>query len=130
MGAFLAFLIQGLPFLGKLTDAFTNFTNKKMDTALEKYKEDGTVNIEAMKQDTAIIQARTNLAIVMKDDPATKYGRWFFIVPTGLFYVGVIWDSTGFLRSWMPLHMLELPGWMQYMPYAVVAYLFVSAWKK
>lgn len=130
MGPFLAFLIQGLPFFGKLTDAFTNFTNKKMDTALEKYKEDGTVNIEAMKQDTAIIQARTNLAIVMKDDPATKYGRWFFIVPTGLFYIGVIWDSTGLLRDFHKLNMLELPVWMQYMPYAVIAYLFVSAWKK
>lgn len=127
---FLAFLVQGLPFIGKAMDAFTNYTNKKMDTNLEKYRVDGTVNVETMRQDTEIIKARTELAIVMKDDPATKIGRWFFIVPTGLFYCGVVWDSTGVLRHWFPLGMLELPGWMQYMPHAVVAYLLVTAWKK
>lgn len=127
---FLAFFIQGLPLIGKLADAFTNYTNKKMDTNLERYKVDGTVNVEAMREDTQIILARTDLAKAMKDDPATKYGRWFFIVPTGLFYIGVIWDSTGLLRDFHKLNMLELPVWMQYMPYAVIAYLFVSAWKK
>lgn len=130
MGAFLAFLIQGLPFVGRLTDGFFTYVNKKTDADLEKYKVKGVVDVEALKQDTEIIKARTDLAIVMKDDPATKIGRWFFIVPTGLFYCGVIWDSTGILRNWHTLGMLELPGWMQYMPHAVVAYLLVTAWKK
>lgn len=130
MGAFLAFLLKGLPFVGKAMDAFTNYTNKKMDTNLEKYRVDGQVNTEAMKQDTEIIKARTELAIVMKDDPVNRWGRRLFIYPTGLFYCGVIWDSTGFLRAFYHLGMLELPGWMAYMPHAVIAYLFITAWKK
>jgi hypothetical protein len=123
---FLTFLIRGLPLVGGLVgkglDAFSNYTNKKMDTELGKVTVNGKV-------DTDIIVARAQLAAQMKDDPATKYGRWFFIVPTGLFYVGCVWDSTGILRSFYKLGMLELPGWIQYMPYAVVAYLFVTAWR-
>lgn len=132
--AFLAFLLQGLPLIGPLIgkgfDAFTNFTNKRMDTDLEKYKVKGTVDVEALKQDTEIIKARTDLAIVMKDDPATKSGRYYFIHGTGLYYVAVLWDSTRFTRNLFEIGVLEIPHWLQYMPYAVIAYLFVTAWKK
>lgn len=120
---FLPFLIQGIPVIGKAFDAFTNYTNKKMDSQVESLKVNG-------KLDADVIQARTQLAIVMKDDPATKWGRWFFIVPTGLFYTMTIWDSTGVLREILTFNTLKIPEWMQYMPYAVVAYLFVTAWRK
>lgn len=120
---FLSFLLQGIPVIGKGFDAFTNHTNKKMDTEVEKLRVNG-------KLDADVIQARANLAAVMKDDPATKFGRWFFIVPTGLFYTATIWDSSQLTRGLMTFGTLEIPSWMQYMPYAVVAYLFVTAWRK
>ena len=123
MGGFLGFLIQGIPIIGKAFDAFTNYTNKKMDTEVEKLKVNGQV-------DLGVIQARAQLAAVMKDDPATKVGRWFFILPTGLFYTATIWDSSTWTKSLFHFGTLELPQWMMYMPYAVVAYLFVTAWKK
>jgi len=117
---FLTFLLQGIPVVGKLVDAFTNYTNKKMDTELEKYKVDGQVDLGA-------IQARAILAAQMKDDPATKFGRWLFILPTGVLYTLTILDSiTSFHGHFSTL---EIPQWMQYMPYAVVAYLFVTAWR-
>lgn len=119
---FLTFLLQGIPVVGKVVDAFTNYTNKKMDTEVEKLKVNGQV-------DLGVIQARTQLAEVMKDDPATKWGRWFFIIPTGVFYTMTIWDSTKLARSFFVFGTLEIPAWMQYMPYAVVAYLFVTAWR-
>lgn len=133
MGAFLAFLVQGLPFFGKVTEAFTNYTNKKMDTDLGKYTVKGQVDTEAMKQDTAIIQARTELAIVMKDDPAGKWGRRLFIYPTGAWYAFVVWRSlvqeNSLLQdySWV---VKALPNNLEYIPHAVVAYLLVTAWKK
>jgi hypothetical protein len=76
---FLSFLIRGIPVIGKVVDAFTTYTNKKMDTEVQKYTTDGKIDVD-------VVQARTQLAIAMKDDPATKFGRWFFIIPTGLFY--------------------------------------------
>ncbi len=127
---FITFLLQGIPIVGKITDAFTNYTNKKMDSEVEKYKVKGSIDVAAMQTDTEVIKARAELAAVMKDDPATKWGRWFFIVPTGVFYTLTIWDSTGILRDMLTFRTLELPEWMKYMPYAVVAYLFVTAWRK
>lgn len=129
---FLAFLVQGLPLVGKLTDAFTNYTNKKMDSAVEKYKVDGTVDVEAMRQDTEIIKARTNLAIEMKGDPASKLGRYFFIFPTGIWfslitYRSIMQDSPWAEYSWV---IKAYPGNLEYIPYAVIAYLFVTSFKK
>lgn len=115
---------------GVLAPFFT-WLNKKEDTTVAKYTVDGQVNVEAMRQDTQIILARAALAAAMKDDPATKYGRWFFIIPTGIYYALIVYVSAfGKLTpSWVWV-ILELPKWIQYMPYAVVAYLFVTAWKK
>lgn len=121
--SFFAFLLQGIPIIGKGFDAFTNYTNKKMDSQVETLRVNG-------KLDADVINARTQLAIVMKDDPATKWGRWFFIIPTGVFYSMTIWDSVKFLKAFLTFGTLELPQWMMYMPYAVVAYLFVTAWRK
>lgn len=115
---------------GILTPIASMF-NKKTDAGVEKYKIDGQINVEAMRQDTEIIKARADLAKAMKDDPASKIGKWFFIIPTGVYYTLVVYDSC--FRKLIPGYtwvILELPGWMQYMPHAVVAYLLVSAWKK
>lgn len=130
---FLSFLIQGLPLIGKITDAFTSYTNKKMDTNLEKYRVDGQVNTEAMKQDTAIIQARTELAIVMKDDPVNKWGRRLLIYPTGIWFSLITYRSCFMEHPWLSEYtwtIKAMPSNLDYIPYAVVAYLLVTAWKK
>lgn len=128
---FLTFLIQGLPLAGKLTDAFTNYTNKKMDSAVEKYKVDGTVDIEAMRQDTAIIKARTDLIATMKDDPASKWGRRLIIYPWGIWFVlityrSILQDSPWAEYSWV---IKAYPNNLEYIGYAIIAYLLGTAWK-
>lgn len=122
MGAIFGFLLQGIPLFGKIVDAFSKYQSNKMDAEVEKLKVNGQV-------DLGVVQARTQLAIAMKDDPATKIGRWFFIVPTGLFYVMTLCDSVKWVKQYVYFGTLEIPQWMQYMPYAVVAYLFVTAWR-
>lgn len=119
-----------IPFVGKLFDSVTAYLNKKQDVALEKYKVDGTVNVELMQQDTAVIQARVDLAKVMKDDVTTKWGHRLFIYPTGAWYTGIVVYC--FLHPYFPnvLPILALPGQLDYIPYAIIAYLFVTAWKK
>lgn len=106
--------------------------NKKLDTDLEKYKVNGEVNIEAMKEDTNVIQARAVLAAVMKDDPVNRWGRRLFIYPVGTWFSLIIYDSA--FRNILPdgwtWKVLALPHNLDYIPYAIVAYLFVSAWKK
>lgn len=104
---------------------------KKIDVDLEKYKVDGVVNVEALKSDVEIIKARAALAEAMKDDLPTRVGRGALIGGTGLWFLLILWDSC--FRNLMPevtWRVLALPESIQYLPYAVVAYLFVTAWKK
>jgi hypothetical protein len=108
------------------------FLNKKQDVALEKYKVDGQVNVSAMVQDTEIIKARAALAAALKDDPVVRWGRRFFIYPIGVWFTLICYDSA--FRRLLPAgwtwEVLALPQNLNYIPYAVVAFLFVSAWKK
>lgn len=126
----LSFLLGLVPFVGKALDAWSAYANKKQDVALEKYKVDGTVNVQAIQADTEIIKARASLAAAMKDDPVNKWGRRFFIYPVGVWFTLIVGDSI-FHKAFNYTYRVEaLPTNLDYIPYAIVAYLFVSAWKK
>lgn len=115
---------------GALSPVF-EWLGKREDTALGKYKVDGEVNVEAMRQDTEIIRARTELALAMKDDPTTVWGRRLFIYPTGVWYTAIILYCI--LHNRFPdstWKILALPSNLEFVPLAVVAYLLVTAWKK
>ncbi len=123
--SFLAFLVQGIPVIGKAFDAFTNYTNKKMDTEVEKLKVNGTV-------DLGVIEARSKLLAEMKEDPATKWGRRLIIYPYGTWFgfvsfYNIFKQSPWGSYTWI---ILDYPAGMQYIGYAIIAYLFATAWRK
>lgn len=125
-------LFELLPFANKIVDTIGSYYNKKQDVDLEKYKVKGQIDIEALKADVAIIQARAELAAQMKDDPASKWGRRLLIYPTGVWFALIIWDSIARNNSILESYrweILAIPENLQYIPYAVVAYLLVTAWK-
>lgn len=123
-------LIGAIP--GALNGLFT-WLNKKEDTTLGKYTIDGNVNIAAMQQDTLIIQARAQLAAAMKDDPATKMARRLLMYPVCLWFALIVFDSVFRENEYIGPYtwrVLALPGNLSYLPYAVVAYLLVTSFKK
>lgn len=112
-------------------DLIGSIINKAQDVSLEKYKVNGTVNVEAMRTDLSIIQARAEVAKATYDDPVNRWGRRLFIYPVGLWFTLIILDSC--FRNLLPDYtwrILALPPNLDYIPYAVIAYLFVTAWKK
>lgn len=123
--------LSAIPLVGKILDTATAWFTKAKDTELGKYTIDGTVNVEAMRQDTEIIRARVDLAKVMKDDPATKAGHWLIILPVGLWFTSIVYYSMfhTLIPDWTWV-ILALPHNLEYIPYAVIAYLFVTAWKR
>jgi len=129
---FLGFLLQGLPLIGRAFDSFDSYTKSKMNTDLEKYKVKGTVDVEAMKQDTAIIEARTNLIAQMKDDPAAKWGRRLIIYPWGIWFTLITYRSILQESSWAEYSWVikAYPANLEYIGYAIIAYLLGTAWKK
>lgn len=125
MGSFLAFLIQGIPVVGKLADTFTNYTNKKMDTEIEKLKVNGQV-------DVSVLQARTTLIAQMKDDPASKWGRRLILYPWGVWFGFVCFRSILQNSPWAEYSwtVAALPSNLEYIGYAIIAYLLGTAWRK
>lgn len=124
--------LSALPIVGKAIDALAAWANKKQDVGLEKYKVDGQVNVEAMKTDVAIVQARTDLAKATSTDWIRRIGAAGLIFPTCAWYALIVWRSivqeheTLSEYSWV---IKALPANLDYIPYAVVAYLLVTAWR-
>src|SRR5688572_8293673 len=125
--------LSAIPIVGKAFDAVSSYYNKKQDVDLEKYKVKGQIDIASVNADVAIIQARAELAKAMKDDPVNKWGRRLVLYPTGLWYALIVWDSVARNNSLLEAYrweILALPSNLDYIPYAVIAYLFVTSFRR
>jgi len=128
----LSLIPQGLNILGTGVTGIFSWLNKKQDVDLEKYREDGKVNVKQIDADVSVIQARTALALALKDDATSKWGRRLFIYPTGAWYSLVVWRSIVQEHSWLHEYswvVKALPNNLDYIPYAVVAFLLVTAFR-
>lgn len=115
----------------KVVDVIGAYVAKRQDVDLEKYKVNGQVNIKAMEADLAIIQARADLAKARANDPADRLARILMMWGLGV-YVSVYTYWLTFankLPEWILIEPKELTGDIKYLFMAVIAYLFVSAWK-
>lgn len=123
--------LSAIPVIGKIADAIASYFNKKQEVDLEKYRVKGNIDIKSIEADVAIIQARAKLAEAMKDDPATKVARIWVLVPASV-YFGVSFYYLTFknllppVLIWQPL---ALPSELNYLVYAIIGYLFVTAWR-
>lgn len=98
-----------------------------MVTAIFTKKED--TKVEEGRQDVSVIQSRNALLGSIHRDPAIATGFYLFIVPSGLHYSSVVlYCLVKPWVAWWPV-VLAIPGNMQYIPYAVVAFLFGLAWR-
>lgn len=130
MFAALTALLNPMNLIGKIVDNVGGYFNKKQDVDLEKYRVKGNIDIEAMKQDTAIIQARAKLAETMKDDPSTKAARGWILGGISIYTVLDLYNRA-FTNAFPKLtwEMIPLDATQQYVLYAVMAFLFALAWK-
>lgn len=104
--------------ISPITGMVTAIFNKKTDAKVE----DG-------KQDVAIVEARTRLLGQIHGDPAVAIGWYLFIVPTGLWFAGIV--AYCLINPWYPDWKIvkALPTNIEYIPYAVVTFLFGLAWR-
>lgn len=123
-------LLSLIPFVGKLVDAWSAHDQKKQDVVLEKYKVDGTVNAELIRSDVEVIKARVDLAKARSNDTVDRNGRRLFIYSTGLWFTAIVIDSLLHRALTYDYRVEALPPNLEYVPYAVVAYLLVTSFKK
>ena len=119
-----------IPVIGKIADAWSAHDQKRQDVALEKYKVDGTVNAELIRSDVEVIKARVDLAKARSNDTVDRMGRRLLIYPTGIWFTAIVTDSLIHRIFDYPYRVEALPSNLEYIPYAVVAYLLVTAFKK
>lgn len=131
-------LLKAIPLIGRfftLIETGMGFVKdvfvKKIDADVEKYKVKGQVDVKLIEADTEIIKARAKLAEAMKDDPGTKVARIWVMVPASV-YFGIYFYYLAFANLlpsvfiWVPK---DLPPSLEYVVYAIMGYLFVTAWR-
>jgi hypothetical protein len=104
--------------ISPITATITAIATKKADT-----------KVEEGKQDVAVIQSRNALLGAIHRDPAVATGFYLFILPSGLHFSSVVLFCL--VKPWVPWWkvVLAIPDHMQYIPYAVVAFLFGLSWR-
>ena len=123
---FLSLIPNALGVIGDATKGFFGWLNKKQDVDLEKYRVKGNIDIKAIEADTALTQARVDLVKVRGNDPDAKMGRVLIIGGTSMWVGSHMWYASFFnlLPSYLVWKPVELPTSIEYIPYAVIAYLF------
>jgi hypothetical protein len=125
--------LSAIPVVGKIFDVVNNVTNKvssfmekKQDVEIEKYRVKGQIDVAAMKADTDLIQARVDLQKVRGGDQDSKFGRVLIISFSGMYIGSWMWwaSFSNLLPKYLVWKPEELPTSMEYIPYAVIVYLF------
>lgn len=125
----------GLPIIGPILEAIlkpiADIFIKTQDTAQVKIQTEGKVKEAAIASQTAELQTRTQLAIAMKDDIGSRLGRDLIMFPVSMWVALKIWFlCIHNLSPDLAWEILDIPDNIQYIPYAVVAYLFVTVLKR
>lgn len=117
-------IFSWIPIVGPIIDGIVSIFNKKEDTTVSLSK-------IATGGDVSVIQSRAAVAIAFKDDIGVNIIRDLLMFPTAVWYALIVWDST--MKNLVPTwtwDVVDLPQSVQYIPYAAVAFLFVTSWKK
>ena len=128
-------MLTWIPIIGPIIGGIVDIFKQKTNTDLARQVDTNKTSTEKLKSnnlaDIAIIQARAEVAKEFKDDWGSKITRDIIMFPVGLWVFLTLWDST--FRNLIPdytFRTLALPSNMEYIPYAVIAFLFVTAWRR
>lgn len=126
MLSFLSFI----PILGPIFQSLADAWGKHEDITLQKQVD---VNKTALgkqqdenKTDVAVIQSRAQVAIAFKDDPGVRLIRDLVMFPIAIWTGGYFYVLTFPHGEWV---VQTPPTTMQYIPYAVIAFLFATAYR-
>lgn len=126
MLSFLSFL----PILGPIFESLANAWGKHEDITLQKQVDTNKTALgkqqDENKTDVAVIQSRAQVAIAFKDDPGVRLIRDLVMFPIAVWTGGYFYILTFPHGDWI---VNTPPTTMQYIPYAVIAFLFATAYR-
>jgi hypothetical protein len=120
-----------IPIIGPFLQAAVNAFGRFEDASVQRTKIAADKDIALGAQDVLIIQARAELAKSFANDIGVKFARdlilnWYAVYVSLIFY-----DSCfrNVLPPWMTWRVLAIPSSLEYLCAAIIAFLFVSAWR-
>ena len=118
--------------ISKIIDVVGSITTNRQNVDLEKYRVDGQIQMTEFQTEVQAKSVLGKLLEKLADDKVIAWGRRFFIYPTGIHYALTVYDSAfrNILPDYLTWRTLALPENMQYIPYAVVGFLFLMIYKR
>ena len=119
------------PILQMLFSTVASVFNKQQDTQQVRIQTDGKVKEASIASESLELQARTQLAIAMKDDLGSRLARDLIMFPVSMWVSLKMWYLCMHgLTPDLTWDVLDIHDNIQYIPYAIVAYLFVTTLKR
>lgn len=123
-------LLSVIPILGPIIQGVVDVFNKQADISLQKQADTNKTELgkiqDKNKTDVAIIQTRAQVAIAFKDDLGVRLVRDLVMFPVGVWTACYYYTLTFPNYSW---HVTTPPDAMQYIPYAIIAFLFATSYR-
>lgn len=123
-------LLSVLPIVGPIIQGIVDAFGKHEDVTLQRQIDANKTalgkQVSTDQTDVAIIQARSNVAIAFKDDLGVRLIRDLVMFPVSAWTACYYYTITFPDYSW---HVATPPDAMQYIPYAVIAFLFATAYR-
>lgn len=123
-----------LPIVGPIIQGVVDVFNKKADVDLQKTVDINKTalgkQVDTNKTDVAIIQTRAGIVLALKDDLGIKLMRDVIMYPVAVWTLLYYYCLT--FKGLIPDHVWDVgvpPESMQYIPYAVIAYIFATAYR-
>lgn len=123
-------LLTLLPIIGPIIQGIVDAFGKHEDVTLQRQVDTNKTALgkqqDANKTDVSVIQTRAQVAIAFKDDIGSRLIRDLIMFPVGVHTILYYWCLTFPMYSF---GVQEPVASMQYIPYAVIAFLFVTAYR-
>lgn len=123
-------ILSVVPIVGPIIQGVVDLFKQKADIDLQKTLSANMTSLEKQKDisktDLAIIQARTQIALAHKDDLGARLVRDLIMFPVGVHTCLYYYWLTFPMYAW---EIKEPAQAMQYIPYAVIAWLFVTSYR-
>lgn len=113
-------MFSWIPILGPIIDGIVSIFSKWQDTALGKYKVDGTVDVEAIKASTQITRD-------FRDDIGVRITRDIIMFPVAIWIGFISWNNiVCFYYPNLVWTVARYPAGsgLEFLPYAVLTFLF------
>lgn len=123
-------VLSWLPLIGPIFQTIADAWSKHEDTQLQKQVDTNKTALGTLttnnQTDVEVIQSRAQVAIAFKDDLGVRMIRDIVMFPIGIWTGGYFYTLTFPHGGWV----VEMPPQpMQYIPYAVIAFLFATAYR-